>query len=208
LCRVVDGFFTDSRCLLLTTPSPNAAPLEGRRKRIVEAILCGVGQKSIAIELGLAPSTVALNARLGLESLGVWSKPSRVHPLLMSSAVAACEQISGDVAALSYLGPEHGSLRVLSIRRPDDMLAARLPPAELAVIRGLIEGVSYVQIAKRRGTSTRTIANQITAVFRRLKVSGRSELLLRLFKDGMRGSCASLELHAPLEPNVRNVLVG
>jgi DNA-binding CsgD family transcriptional regulator len=45
----------------------------------------------------------------------------------------------------------------------------------------LVEGASYGEIARRRGTSTRTIANQITAVFRRMRVSGRSELLLRLF---------------------------
>jgi DNA-binding CsgD family transcriptional regulator len=58
-----------------------------------------------------------------------------------------------------------------------------LPAAELAVIRQLVEGHSYAEIAAERGTSTRTIANQITAVFRRLRVSGRNELVQRLFLD-------------------------
>lgn len=208
LCKVVDGFFTHDRCLLLTAPSENARPIEGRRLRIVEAVLCGVGQKSIAIELQVAASTVALNARLALESLGVQSRPSRVHPLLMLSAWTASGQALPHAAALSYLGPEHGSLRVISIRRPDLVLADRLPPAELAVVRSLVEGESYECIAQQRGTSTRTIANQITAVFRRLKVSGRSELLLRLFRDRSQRSRDSSPLRAELEPNVCEVIVG
>mgnify|MGYP001554949261 CR=1 FL=1 len=53
----------------------------------------------------------------------------------------------------------------------------------LAVIRALIEGCSYREIAVLRQTSTRTIANQISAVFRRLRVSGRNELVQRLFRD-------------------------
>lgn len=39
----------------------------------------------------------------------------------------------------------------------------------------------YSEIARRRGTSTRTIANQLSAAFRRHGVSGRCELILRLF---------------------------
>jgi DNA-binding CsgD family transcriptional regulator len=70
---------------------------------------------------------------------------------------------------------------VASMPRPDRRLHAALPPAELSVVRLLIEGQCYAEIARNRGTSVRTIANQITAVFRRLRVSGRSELLHRLF---------------------------
>lgn len=208
LCKVVDGFFTHDRCVLLTSPTESARPIEGRRLRIVEAVLCGVGQKNIAVELQVAPSTVALNARLALESLGLQSRPSRVHPLLMLSAWAACGQAAQHVGALSYLGPEHGSLRVISIRRPDLVLAARLPPAELAVVRTLIEGESYENIAKLRGTSTRTIANQITAVFRRLKVSGRSELLLRLFTERAHLPVPAAERCRAHDPNVRDIIVG
>lgn len=181
LCKIVDGFFTPSRCLLVTSPAQHAVPLEGRRLHVIEAILAGIGQKSIAIELGLAPSTVALNARLALEALGAHTRPSRVHPLLMLSALASRAQHPGATGALSYLDDEQAPLRVISISRPDVPLESTLPRAELAVIRSLVEGVSYAEIARRRGTSTRTIANQITAVFRRMKVSGRSELLLRLF---------------------------
>jgi DNA-binding NarL/FixJ family response regulator len=210
LCKIVDGFFTPSRCLLVTSPTQKAVPLEGRRLHVVEAILSGVGQKSIAIELGLAPSTVALNARLALEALGTHTRPSRVNPLLMLSALASRAQHPGATGALSYLNDEQASLRVISIPRPDAPLEATLPRAELAVIRSLVEGVSYAEIALRRGTSTRTIANQITAVFRRMKVSGRSELLLRLFHASpLFGtlSCAAVTV-APPKTNVLEVIAG
>src|SRR3954464_1194632 len=67
-CRVVDAFFTEERCyVIVTMPKAPTERLAGRRLTILQGVLCGEGQKSIAIELKLAPSTVALNARLALE---------------------------------------------------------------------------------------------------------------------------------------------
>jgi DNA-binding NarL/FixJ family response regulator len=192
LCRVVDAFFTETRCFLVTLPLQGASvPIEGRRLQILEAVLTGEGQKRIAIELGLAPSTVALNARLALSAVGITTKPSRAHPLLMLAARAARVPSLRAVGTLSFV-EQGGSLRrVVSIVRPDFDLDRMVPAAELAVVRSLIEGASYEEIAKRRGTSTRTVANQITAVFRRLKVSGRSELLLRLFAGSIDARSAT-----------------
>jgi DNA-binding NarL/FixJ family response regulator len=192
--RVVDAFFCTERCYLALTPSrPTAlAPLEGRRLEILEQILCGTGQKNIALDLMLAPSTVALNARLGLEWMGVSTRPSRVHPLLLLSARAGRDHDATLLARGSSF--EHGGLNIhlFSVDRPDHRLKCLLPPAELAVIRGLVEGDAYTAIAARRGTSTRTIANQITAVFRRLRVSGRNDLLQRLFEMQERQTGAAL----------------
>lgn len=183
VCRVVQSFFTEQRCFVVVAASDpsSAASLTGRRLAILESVLCGVGQKRVAIDLCLAPSTVALNARLALASLGVEGKPSRVHPLLMLAAKAACDQDVAFTGGLSFTNYDGLDLRVIAVPRPDRRLADVLPPAELAVVRSLVEGTSYQEIAHARGTSTRTIANQITAVFRRMRVSGRNELLLRLF---------------------------
>jgi DNA-binding NarL/FixJ family response regulator len=184
LSRVVDGFFTEARCLLLTTPNREpTSPVQGRRLQILEDVLTGVGQKRIAMDLGLAPSTVALNARLALEMIGVCSRPSRAHPLLMLAARASQHREAGIAGSLSFLNHGGVPLKLISVPRPDLPLKGVLPPAELSVVRSLIEGERYEEIAQRRGTSTRTIANQITAVFRRMKVSGRNELLIRLFTD-------------------------
>jgi DNA-binding NarL/FixJ family response regulator len=184
LCRIEDGFFSETRCFLLTTRTEGQAqPLQGRRREILEAVLCGVGQKNIAVELALAPSTIALNARVALDGLGMSSRPSRAHPLLMLAAKAARCQDGRVQGALSFLEHEGKSLRVISLPRPDLRLSEALPPAELSVVKSLIEGACYEEIAQMRGTSTRTIANQITTVFRRLKVSGRTELLSQLFAE-------------------------
>jgi DNA-binding NarL/FixJ family response regulator len=196
LCTVVDGFFTSERCYLILAPTLGKRPLEGRRREILEAVLCGDGQKNIAMEKGLAPSTVALNARLGLESIGLLCKPSRVHPLLMLAARAGRAQSGSLAATLSFVERGSEQLRVVAAPRPDRRLTG-VPPAELAVVRALIEGQCYAEIAEHRGTSTRTIANQITAVFRRMRVSGRSELLQRLFFAD--APSRSLQVRAPLE---------
>jgi DNA-binding NarL/FixJ family response regulator len=186
LCKITDGFFSATRCYLLTTTAPGPAqPLEGRRLHILEAVLAGVGQKNIAIELELAPSTIALNARLALDCLGIRCRPSRVNPLLMLAAQAELKAWRGVNGSLSFATDGDKQVRVISVPRPGRKLEQTLPRAEFAVVRSLIEGASYEDIARQRGTSTRTIANQVTAVFRRMKVSGRSELLLRLFADDL-----------------------
>lgn len=187
-CRVFDAFFTDERCfLVLASPQGGpGAPLEGRRREVLESVLCGRGQKSIAMDLQIAASTVALNARLALAALGVDCKPSRVHPLLMLSARAAVERDGALAGRLSFVPHGGEQLRVVAGQRPEQRLAACVPPAELAVVRSLVEGLCYQEIARLRGTSLRTVANQVTAVFRRMRVSGRNELLQRLFfADGL-----------------------
>jgi DNA-binding NarL/FixJ family response regulator len=206
LSVVVGTFFGAERCgvVLAATELPCDPPFSGRRLSILESILCGVGQKRIAIELGLAPSTVALNASLALQGLGVSGRPSRVHPLLMRAAAAAREHqlVAGSVSFI-----RHGDidLQVIGIARPDRRLADVLPAAELEVVRYLLEGRCYADMAKRRGTSERTIANQIAAVFKRMKVSGRSELLLRLFElEGSAPRLVAADSVPPPPPTVRH----
>lgn len=55
----------------------------------------------------------------------------------------------------------------------------RLPlsVAEQEVVRLLGEGRSNAEIARVRGTSTRTVANQLTSIFRKSGVHSRFELL-------------------------------
>ncbi len=89
--RIVGTFFSASRCGLVLAEAERAPelPLAGRRLEIIEAILGGASQNRVAIELAVAPSTIALNARLALEGLGMTGRPSRVHPLLMLAATVA-----------------------------------------------------------------------------------------------------------------------
>jgi DNA-binding CsgD family transcriptional regulator len=54
---------------------------------------------------------------------------------------------------------------------------APLTSAEREVISGLLEGKSYAEIARRRGTSVDTVAKQAGSAFRKLGVSSRNELV-------------------------------
>jgi DNA-binding CsgD family transcriptional regulator len=181
LCKVRDAYFSDSRCFLVTvaTAGPPVA-VDEYRLRILENVLVGGGQKGVAIDMDVSPSTVACNARMALEQMGVRCRASRVHPLLLLSAKAAHARDFEATAALTHVTRGEARLRVISIVRPDCRLAEVLPSAELAVAHCFIEGLCYRDIARRRGTSRRTVANQIASVFRRFKVSGRDQLLTRL----------------------------
>ncbi len=59
---------------------------------------------------------------------------------------------------------------------------AQFPPltaAEHAVLSSILDGLTNAQIAARRGTSPRTVANQVATLFRKLGVRSRSELAAR-----------------------------
>ena len=80
---------------------------------------------------------------------------------------------------------------VVSIPRPDLSFPARLSSAELAVVRQLVQGQSHAQISRVRGTSTRTVANQLSTAFRKLGVSGRGELVDQLILHSMSSQALS-----------------
>jgi DNA-binding NarL/FixJ family response regulator len=195
-CRVVDSFFSETRCYLMLGQvryAGAATSVTGRRLQIVQAVLASSSQKSIAIDLALAPSTVALHSRLALRDIGVEAKPSRAHPLLMLAA--ACGSSPGTKARCAvFASRDQRQLRVLSAPRPEQLLLDRLPTAELSVVQRLIEGWSHVEIARERKTSPRTVANQISAVFRRLHVSGRNELVQSLFTDEYRNLAGQIPI--------------
>lgn len=196
-CSVEKSYFCPERCYLLLRPQPDPKrALSGRRLLVLEAILSGVCQNVVSIDMRLSPSSVAMIARQALDSLGDCSKPSRAHPLLMLAARAARDHDHSRVAALNFVdGPSPGLL-LASVARPHTALKKLVSPAELCVLQGLLEGRPYLEIARERGTSTRTIANQISSVFRRLTVSGRNELVHTLFALSFPPSPATV--HASL----------
>jgi DNA-binding CsgD family transcriptional regulator len=55
-----------------------------------------------------------------------------------------------------------------------------LTDAERRIVGQLLRGRSDREIARLRGTSPRTVANQLRTLFRKLGVSSRAELVARL----------------------------
>lgn len=72
---------------------------------------------------------------------------------------------------------------VISYPRIPPSIAARLTSAEREVVEGVLDDLSDVEIAARRGTAARTVQNQLSSVYRKLGVASRGELSSRL-RDG------------------------
>jgi DNA-binding CsgD family transcriptional regulator len=79
----------------------------------------------------------------------------------------------GDLVALES---DDGELAVLSFTLPGDN-ATNLSWAESDVARHILAGRSNSEIAVLRRCSTRTVANQVAALFRKLGVRSRLELV-------------------------------
>jgi DNA-binding CsgD family transcriptional regulator len=52
-----------------------------------------------------------------------------------------------------------------------------LSPTELSLVSLVVRGLSNAEIANARGTSTNTVANQLAALYKKLGVQSRRELL-------------------------------
>ena len=75
-----------------------------------------------------------------------------------------------------------GGVRALVIDLPAELhdLPECLSEAEREVVLLLLEGRSNQEIATLRGRSYRTIANQLAAIYRKLGVASRTELIASL----------------------------
>jgi DNA-binding NarL/FixJ family response regulator len=74
-------------------------------------------------------------------------------------------------------------LELVVISEPIAPAPDALTDAEREVTRLVLEGLSNREIAERRGTSQRTVANQLRAIYQKLDVSSRYELAARLDQD-------------------------
>jgi DNA-binding CsgD family transcriptional regulator len=180
---VVESLFSQAMCGALVARVENRrVALSEPRLQILEGVLSARPQKTLALEMNLAASTIAMHARLGLQTIGSSGNPSRAHPLLMLAAMTAVGAAAAAIATETLITHGASELSVLWIARPDLELDRVLTSSEAAVVRFLVEGESYAAIAAARRTSKRTVANQVAAVFKRYGVSGRNQLVARLLR--------------------------
>jgi DNA-binding CsgD family transcriptional regulator len=64
----------------------------------------------------------------------------------------------------------------------DEKSARLLSKAEKAVIELVLRGLSNAAIARERGASPRTVANQLASAYKKLRVGSRRELVARFGK--------------------------
>ncbi len=88
-------------------------------------------------------------------------------------AEAHCDA-NGELDATAFtFGGEEFLLLTFPIRSSN---FDRLTHAEKDVAHELLRGKSYRDIARRRGTTSGTVANQVRSIFRKLGIRSRSEL--------------------------------
>ncbi|HWZ90655.1 MAG TPA: helix-turn-helix transcriptional regulator [Polyangiaceae bacterium] len=176
---IADEFFTQERSFLAIRreSARQRNGLATRNLEILERILLGTEPKVVAYDRSLATSTIACALRHALDTIGLHCIPSKVPLLLVRLVHAARSQAQiGPICAVEL---EYGGARyqILSCVTPEQQFAHVLSPAERSVMRMRVQGHSHREIAARRRTSPRTVANQVAAVFQRLGISGRSDLM-------------------------------
>jgi DNA-binding NarL/FixJ family response regulator len=179
-CKIADSFHSEARCYLVLVPEVASSLAHERCLRhfdVLERLLLDGSQKQVALSLGLSTSTIAGITKDCLRALGFSCPPSKVPPLLVMAAHASRGQAFFPDARSRQLQDGAAWFRVVSVSRPDHRLEGHLSAGELAVARLLVDGKSHEEIARLRRASRRTVANQLAAVFQRLGVSGRAELL-------------------------------
>ena len=94
--------------------------------------------------------------------------------------VAVFFSVAGVRARLAEIAVRGETLLVGDYPHMVEDVAARLSEAERQVVALLTTGSTNADIARCRGSSTRTVANQVQSIFRKLGARSRAELMIRL----------------------------
>lgn len=166
---ILDIFSVSEIRYVIAYKNPDGVALSAlaeRDRAVLELALAGRSGKWIALELQLSESTVARTFHRAIHRLGVADTTA-----LMGIRNALFESLEGLAIgvdlAMTRLTPVASSAAVLS-------------DAERAVVASILRGERAAAIARERGTSIRTVANQITSIYKKLGVSSRREALALL----------------------------
>ena len=114
------------------------------------------------------------------DTIGVaWCEAPSYNRVCMSSPKIVHEPRAG--TRTTHLGD---GLVLISVSENEAALEARLAEALTAAERAVVElaarGLSNSEIARTRGRSARSVANQLATIYRELGISGRRELSAKL----------------------------
>ena len=184
--RNVDAFATADRHYLVIELLPaaeNGDHSQLSHAKSLQLYFLGTRQKVLAMELDRRHSTLTAGLNACLSAMGFDSRAAHSPALLPAAAIAAAGLSQVVHARLTPFVNGDKHLAAVSIPRLEGRHAQRFTAAELDIVRYLVDGTSYQQIAQKRKTSIRTVANQAASAFRKINVSGRIELLLKLASE-------------------------
>jgi DNA-binding NarL/FixJ family response regulator len=86
-----------------------------------------------------------------------------------------------DAPRIRFFSLAHGGEELLVLSIPAEASAtAALTAAELEIARAIAAGATNAEIARRRGTSVRTVGNQVASILRRLEVDSRAQVAIKM----------------------------
>lgn len=171
---LVDKFDTDGKRFVVAIRNDPAyrdpRGLTRRERQIAELVGLGRTTKQISYALGVSDAAVT-NCLAGAQhKLGLCSR----------SELAAFFAQNGLRRKLAEVAVAEEKLLVGAYPLVDERLVANLTAAEREIVVHLVSGSTNGDIARRRGSSERTVANQVQSIFRKLGARSRSELASRL----------------------------
>jgi DNA-binding NarL/FixJ family response regulator len=171
---LVDRFESDGRRFVVAMRNDPAHPdprgLTQRERQVADCLGRGQNIQTTAYALGLSPSAIVKAADLAQHKLGLASRLE----------LAAFFSPNGPSARLADIGLGEEQLLVASEDLVDLTQLAQLTAAEREVATALLAGATLADIALKRQTSERTVANQVQAIYRKLGVGSRLELAMVL----------------------------
>jgi DNA-binding CsgD family transcriptional regulator len=178
-------------------PSP-AIVCDPVRSRPVTPLLSR-DEIKLAVGRGRGVALKAMAADSGRSMTTVSNLLARVRRKLMLRGDAQLVLLFGGADGEDAVPPPAGLRALVEGYGPDEHLflyypcpSCTLPPtlsvAERTVVLDLLDGASRRDIASARGTSPRTVANQMASIFRKFRVSSRVELLAALRSRQVQGA--------------------
>jgi DNA-binding CsgD family transcriptional regulator len=173
--------FTTSGCSCAITeeraPTSNVYALTEREIVLLHRTFQTETQKVLAAGFDL--SVAAISQLLGgaLQKLGVSGRVGCTPLPIVLAALRYCGVVELPTAYVSSLEQQGRRYVALGLPSLDSSLLPGLSAAEREVALHHAAGATYSQIAGRRMTSPRTVANQIASLSKKLDVHGRFDLI-------------------------------
>lgn len=173
---IVDRIDTDGKAFYVAWRNDPGVPLHrtlsSRELQIASYAALGHSNKLIAYSLGIGASTVATHLTSAQAKLGVRGRVALIELVrALRWSTPSVEVRRHEVGALELAAVGVGTTRGL---------LEALSGAEHAIAQCVLRGMSDKEIARERGTSPRTVANQLRRIYERFGVRSRAELAAAL----------------------------
>lgn len=153
--------------------------LSERERLLLQRGFLGQSQKSLANELGVSGTTVSVLIGRSLARIGLERRLCTAPLPVVLGALDHLGVIEPPFNTRAGAFEAGGQYVIASVPTFDAATLPDLTDAERSVAQLILDGLCQKAIAARRGTSLRTIANQIASLSRKLEVGGRFALLRR-----------------------------